>query len=215
MALLDLLSWTAIVATVGLFLSGILQCQQMVTSKSTENIPFLPFLTTNFNCLMWASYGYLKGDMTVIFVNATGACLQTLYILCFLYYHKQKATELRQLLYVVIVAVCLYVYIVYMLTGKEERTWYLGKACIIVTVTMQASPFAAVAEVLRTKSTKSMPFVFSLLITVVSFIWLCYGYLVKDINIQVPNLSGVVLGLIQLSLFVVFPAQQGSQQRKM
>ena len=30
-----------------------------------------------------------------------------------------------------------------------------------------------------------MPFVFSLLITVVSFIWLCYGYLVKDINIQV------------------------------
>lgn len=215
MSLLDLLSWAAIVATVGLFLSGLLQCSQMVTSKSTENIPFLPFLTTNFNCLMWASYGFLKGDTTVIIVNTTGACLQTLYILCFLHYHKQKAIALKQLVYVVIAAVCLYMYIVFMLTGTEERTWYLGKACIIVTVTMQASPFAAVAEVFRTKSTKSMPFVFSLLITVVSFIWLCYGYLVEDINIQVPNFSGVILGLIQLSLFVVFPTHRASQQSKM
>ena len=57
---------------------------------------------------------------------------------------SSQAIELRQLLYVVIAAVCLYMYIVHILTGTEERTWYLGKACIIVTVTMQSSPFAAV-----------------------------------------------------------------------
>ena len=39
---------------------------------------------------MWASYGYLKEDNTVILVNATGVFLQTLYILCFLYYQKQR-----------------------------------------------------------------------------------------------------------------------------
>lgn len=41
------------------------------------------------------------------------------------------------------------------------------------------------AKVVRTKSTESMPFVFSFMMVFVSFLWFCYGTTVEDINIQV------------------------------
>lgn len=40
------------------------------------------------------SYGALKGDGTLIFVNATGAVLQTLYILVYLHYCPRKVEAL-------------------------------------------------------------------------------------------------------------------------
>lgn len=40
------------------------------------------------------SYGALKGDGTLIFVNATGAVLQTLYILVYLHYCSRKVEAL-------------------------------------------------------------------------------------------------------------------------
>lgn len=41
------------------------------------------------------SYGALKGDGTVIFVNATGAVLQTAYILVYLRYCPRKVEPAR------------------------------------------------------------------------------------------------------------------------
>ena len=56
------------------------------------------------------------------------------------------------------------------------------------------------AKVIRTRSTESMPFPFSFMMVVVSFLWLCYGTVVNDRNIQVtrhsltPNTKGSQLG---------------------
>lgn len=44
--------------------------------------------------LSWLSYGALKGDGTLIFVNATGAVLQTLYISVYLHYCPRKVEAL-------------------------------------------------------------------------------------------------------------------------
>lgn len=41
------------------------------------------------------------------------------------------------------------------------------------------------AKVVRTKSTETMPFLFSFMMVIVSFLWLCYGTAVEDVNIQV------------------------------
>lgn len=56
------------------------------------------------------------------------------------------------------------------------------------------------AKVIRTRSTESMPFPFSFMMVVVSFLWLCYGTAVNDRNIQVtrhsltPDTQGSQLG---------------------
>ncbi|KAL9987276.1 hypothetical protein ACROYT_G001557 [Oculina patagonica] len=204
------LSWTATIATVGFFLSGIITCKKMVMSGSTENVPLLPFVTTFLNCMMWASYGILK-DEALIPVNLTGMFLQILYILCFFFYCKHKSKELKSLVYGAMVSVALYLYLMHYVTEETQRVAYLGFACMFFTVAMQASPLAVVAKVVRTKSTESMPFIFSFMMVFVSFLWLCYGTAVEDINIQVPNASGVVLGLIQLSLFCIYPSKPPKQ----
>lgn len=45
---------------------------------------------------------------------------------------------------------------------------------------------------MRTKSTESMPFLFSFMMVVVSFLWLCYGTAVEDVNIQVKIPYGFI-----------------------
>lgn len=40
--------------------------------------------------LSWLSYGALKGDWTVIVVNAVGTALQTLYVLMYLHFCSRK-----------------------------------------------------------------------------------------------------------------------------
>jgi len=207
------LSWAATIATVGFFLSGILTCKKIVASGSTENVPFLPFITTFLNCMMWTSYGVLKGDANLIPVNSIGMLTQVLYILCFLFYCKEKGKEMKSVLYAAIVACSLYMYLMHYVTEDLTRVAQLGFLCVIFTITMQASPLAAVAKVVRTKSTESMPFAFSFMMVLVSFLWLCYGTVVEDINIQVPNASGVLLGLIQLSLFCVYPSKPSSSMK--
>lgn len=211
-SVISFLSWTATIATVGFFISGVLTCQKMVQNGSTDNVPLLPFVTTFLNCMMWASYGILKNDSALIPVNLSGMMLQVLYILCFLYYCKQKGKELKIILYAALVSLALYFYVMQYITEETQRVAHLGFACIIFTVTMQASPLAAVAKVVRTKSTESMQFIFSFMMVLVSFLWLCYGIAVDDINIKVPNASGVILGLIQLSLFCIYPSKPPRQQ---
>lgn len=44
--------------------------------------------------LSWLSYGALKGDWTVIVVNAVGTALQTLYVLMYLHFCPRKVDAL-------------------------------------------------------------------------------------------------------------------------
>ena len=49
---------------------------------------------------------------------------------------------------------------------------------------------------MRTKSTESMPFIFSFMMVLVSFLWLCYGIAVEDINIKVQiKCSNFIVGV--------------------
>ncbi|KAL7978101.1 hypothetical protein Chor_005088 [Crotalus horridus] len=89
-ALLQLLSWTSLVFTLGMFGTGLTDLRKMFAARNVENIQFLPFLTTDVNNLGWLSYGSLKGDWTLIVVNAVGATLQTLYILVYFVFSSEK-----------------------------------------------------------------------------------------------------------------------------
>ncbi|XP_031569087.1 sugar transporter SWEET1-like [Actinia tenebrosa] len=199
------LSWLATVLTIGFFLSGFITCRSMVEKRSTENIQFLPFVTTLANCFLWATYGVLKSDSTLMVVNSVGASLQIIYILCFLYFTSHKTTQMKFLGFLSLAGLIVYLYMMHFITENKSRTYQMGKLCTVVTITMMASPLATMAKVFRTKSTESMQFPFSLMITIVSFIWVCYGFAVDDSNIQLPNAIGVILGLLQLLLFYLYP----------
>ncbi|XP_047421090.1 sugar transporter SWEET1 isoform X3 [Sciurus carolinensis] len=91
----SLLSGACVLFTLGMFSTGLSDLRHMQMTRSVDSVQFLPFLTTDINNLSWLSYGVLKGDGTLIVVNAVGAVLQTLYILVYLHYSPQKAKVIQ------------------------------------------------------------------------------------------------------------------------
>ncbi|XP_061574377.1 sugar transporter SWEET1 isoform X2 [Cololabis saira] len=140
MDLLQLLSWACIVFTVGMFSTGLTDLKKMRESKSTDNIQFLPFLTTCLNNLGWLFYGVLKRDHTIIFVNIIGAVLQSLYIIMYFNYTKHKRLVTVQTVAAVAVLFIGWLYFTTFLTEGESRLNQLGLTCSVVTVSMYLSP---------------------------------------------------------------------------
>ncbi|NWY94656.1 SWET1 protein, partial [Loxia curvirostra] len=198
--------------------------RQMLATKSVENIQFLPFLTTDANNLSWLGYGCLKGDGTVITVNAIGAALQTLYILVYLYYSPAKVGQgpgvmgrmgtltltspccpsqrpvLLQvlLLLAVVVTGCGYFTI---LVDTGTRLTHLGLFCSVFTISMYLSPLADLAKVVRCKSTRCLSFPLTVTTLVASSSWTLYGLQLHDPYITVPNVPGIVTSLVRFWLF--------------
>ncbi|XP_031569086.1 sugar transporter SWEET1-like [Actinia tenebrosa] len=208
MVLLDILSWMATLATIGFYLTGLIDCKEIIDRQSAGTTPFLPFLTTHFCCGLWLCYGFIKADPTVKFVNAAGLGLSAIYMVCYISYSNNKSRQFTLVILTMAVAMGIEYYLTRIIKDKRVRADYLGLACIITTMLMQASPLFTVVTVLKTKSTETMQYFFSLMMTVVSLIWFTYGFVLQDSTIMAPNISGVLLGLIQLSMFLVFPSKQ-------
>jgi len=71
--------------------------KKMKATQCSDNVS--PFsLNDHFVCVFsnlgWLYYGLLKGDGTVIIVNVIGATLQTLYIITYCHYTKEKVCHL-------------------------------------------------------------------------------------------------------------------------
>ncbi|NWR38765.1 SWET1 protein, partial [Tachuris rubrigastra] len=198
--------------------------RQMLATKSVENIQFLPFLTTDANNVGWLGYGCLKGDGTLITVNAIGAALQTLYILVYLYYSPAKVGQRPEgmggqgdprpdiplsspqrpvllqilLLLAVVVTGCGYFTL---LVDTGTRLGQLGLFCSVFTITMYLSPLADLAKVVQSKSTRCLSFPLTVTTFVASSSWTLYGLQLHDPYITVPNVPGIVTSLVRFWLF--------------
>uniref|UniRef100_A0A9J8CQ89 Sugar transporter SWEET n=2 Tax=Cyprinus carpio carpio TaxID=630221 RepID=A0A9J8CQ89_CYPCA len=140
MDFLQLLSCACIIFTVGMFTTGLTDLKKMKATQSADNVQFLPFLTTCLNNLGWLYYGLLKGDGTVISVNIIGACLQTLYIITYCHYTKDKRRVFSQTLTMVSVLCVGWVYFTVVIPSGEAQLSQLGLACSVFTISMYLSP---------------------------------------------------------------------------
>ncbi|XP_066062951.1 sugar transporter SWEET1 isoform X3 [Chamaea fasciata] len=213
---MSVLAGVCLAATLAMFATGLSDLRQMLATKSVENIQFLPFLTTDANqvpvpypCsnLSWLGYGCLKGDGTVITVNAIGAALQTLYILVYLYYSPAKRPVLLQVLLLLAVVVTGYGYFT-VLVDAGTRLTHLGLFCSVFTISMYLSPLADLAKVVRSKSTRCLSFPLTVTTLVASSSWTLYGLQLHDLYITVPNVPGIITSLVRFWLFQQYRPEQ-------
>lgn len=208
---LQLLSWACIVFTIGMFSTGLSDLKKMRQSKSTENIQFLPFLTTCLNNLGWLYYGILKTDVTLEVVNAIGAQLQILYILVYFNYSDNKKMVLSHVMTAGLILTCGWLYFGVFLTEGETRLNQLGFTCSVVTIAMYLSPLSSLMEMLRTRNVQCLSFPLTVSTLLTSTSWVLYGLQLNDCYIVVPNLPGIITSLIRFFLFWKFAsAKQGS-----
>ncbi|XP_044528522.1 sugar transporter SWEET1 isoform X1 [Gracilinanus agilis] len=215
-ALDTLLSGACLLFTLCMFSTGLSDLRHMQTTRSVTNIQFLPFLTTDVNCpfsltcsnLSWLSYGLLKGDKTLIVVNALGALLQTLYILTYLHYCPRKRTVLLQTAALLGLLLLGYSYFQLLVPDWTTRLRQLGLFCSIFTISMYLSPLADLIKIIQTKSTQCLSFSLTVATLLASASWTLYGFHLSDLYIMVPNIPGIITSLIRLGLFWKYPQVQ-------
>ncbi|XP_069041108.1 sugar transporter SWEET1 isoform X2 [Lepisosteus oculatus] len=180
----------------------------MVSSRSAENVQFLPFLTTCLNNLGWLYYGTLKKDGTLIVVNAIGAVLQTLYILSYYYYTTHRRKVLMLTLSAGGVLCGGYLYFSVLVGDEHSRLNQLGLICSTVTVSMYLSPLTDLVNIVRSGSVRCLSFPLTVATFLTSTSWTLYGLQLQDLYIMVPNTPGIITSLVRFWLFWRFPMPQ-------
>ncbi|XP_042297125.1 sugar transporter SWEET1 [Sceloporus undulatus] len=185
----------------------------MSVTRSVENIQFLPFLTTDVNNLSWLGYGFLKGDWTLIVVNAIGAALQSLYILVYFYFSTEKGAVLLKTMALLAALLVGYCYFSLLIPDVSMRLSRLGLFCSLFTITMYLSPLTDLAKIVKSKSTQCLSFPLTVTTFLASASWTLYGLLLQDLYIAIPNLPGIATSLVRFWLFWRFPPDRDRPYR--
>ncbi|XP_033109438.1 sugar transporter SWEET1-like isoform X2 [Anneissia japonica] len=209
---LNLLSNVTILCTVSMFAAGIPSCLSIYRTGSTQNVPYLPFLMTLINNLLWFYYGILKVDSTLLVVNGIGGFLQVTYMVVYLYFAVSRMKEMQQTFLGIIFMLSVYFLLQnYVVEPKmiEDR---LGLTASTITVLMYASPLAEIAEVIRRKNSASISLALTITSLATSSLWFLYGLLLRDLYIQVPNLLGIPSCLLRLFLLCKYQGSTNQYQ---
>lgn len=76
-----------------------------------------------------------------------------------------------------------------------------------------ASPMAGLKDVVRDKSTESLPFPLIFMGFVVSLAWLVYGVILNSVFVVMQNLFAVLLSGFQLSFFAIYPSKSKAKSK--
>ncbi|EGD76735.1 hypothetical protein PTSG_08086 [Salpingoeca rosetta] len=209
MQVLTALSYTAIVSTIGLFLTGIPVTRRIKKARSSANVSYTPYLAAMISTCLWLKYGILTQDYTLISVNGIGFLLNFYYVVICYSYSKDERAFYYPLLITISAMFGPLLYVKYLAPTYMHAVHAIGYCGCITSTIMFGSPLATLGRVLRTKSTESMVFSLCLMNFIVSVTWALYGYVINDIFVQGPNAVGALLGLVQLLLFVKYPSSGG------
>ncbi|GLU20777.1 hypothetical protein SLE2022_369590 [Rubroshorea leprosula] len=189
------------------FLAPLSTFYRIWKKKSTEGFHSIPYLTGLFSAMLWIYYALLKADaFLLITINAFGCVIETIYIAFYITYAPRKARifTLTLLLLLNFMGFCSILLLSHFLTKALIRVDVLGWICMVFSLIVFVAPLSITRRVIRTKSVEYMPFNLSLYLTVSAVMWLFYGIFLKDMYVTIPNILGVIFGLLQMVLYAVY-----------
>lgn len=208
----DIVATAASITTIAQFFAGMFICKDIVKKRSTENVPCVPFIGgTAMGVLMW-QYSNILNDPAMTRVNIVGLSLNLGYLICYYIYSENKRDVQKQVFYATAFVAALIAYVFW-----EDPDVVEFRYGIIITALLMcliASPLLSLGDVIRTKSTETLPFPLIVSGTVVTFLWLLYGVIIKNPIIQFQNVVGFLLSAAQLSLFAIYPSRPQEKEKK-
>lgn len=203
----QLLGWSGTVASLYLFASPLPTIQKVISVKGTSEFSDTTFVITCFNCSLWIGYALLEGHRIQPFAtNCAGLVLSSFYLFVFFAYHT-KRNRLLLVGKLALLLFCTCLVAVLSLVGGHggDRQWaaqFLGLVADVANGIMYAAPLSVMCLVIRTASVEFMPLGLTLGTFASSVCWTAYSLWVGDVYIGLPNLAGLVLGLMQIALYV-------------
>ncbi|KAL3701605.1 hypothetical protein R1sor_019627 [Riccia sorocarpa] len=193
---------------IALFASPLPTFWRIFKKKDTENFSGIPYVATLMNCLLWVLYGLpmvSKDALLVLTINVAGCAFEISYLILFLLYSPKK--ERRKVSKILVVCTTLYAVLVALsltVVPKKTRKTEVGSLCVVFGVGMYVSPLSVMRLVIKTRSVQYMPLLLCVFVFLNSTIWTGYGILAKDVFIIIPNALGMLAGVLQLSLHVIY-----------
>mmetsp|Transcript_64037 Transcript_64037/g.152716 ORF Transcript_64037/g.152716 Transcript_64037/m.152716 type:complete len:275 (+) Transcript_64037:75-899(+) len=179
----------------------------------------LSVFATYMNCMLWGVYGIF-----VIFAafppNLVGVLLQLTFVSCCtraagsrIAGHEggdwtdgtAKKFILAALFATGLVAVMVVVALTLNLEGIIFET--IGYTAMVFNVMLFGAPLASLREVLRERSSAALPHGQCFAALICSALWTCVAILERKLNMLVPNVLGVSLGLLQVGLILALPSK--------
>ncbi|TKY56033.1 Bidirectional sugar transporter SWEET1 [Spatholobus suberectus] len=200
-----------------LFLAPVITFKRIVANRSTERFSGVPYPMTLLNCLLSAWYGLpfvSPHNMLVTVINGTGAVMETIYVLIFVFFapRREKVKVFGLFSFVVAVFSAVALVSMFALHGVARKN-FCGFAAAIFSIIMYGSPLSIMRMVIRTKSVEFMPFFLSLFVFLCGTSWFIFGVLGRDPYVAVPNGVGSVLGTMQLILYFIYRDNKGDPRR--
>ncbi|CAN7004778.1 unnamed protein product [Brassica oleracea var. botrytis] len=165
----------------GLYSAPIPTMVKICKMKSVAEFMPDPYIATVINCMMWAFYGLpfvTPDNILVITNNGVGLVMELVYVIIFFIFATspvRKKITIAIVIEVIFMAVVVFCTLYFLHTPKQ-RSMLVGILCIIFNVIMYAAPLTAMAQVIKTKSVKYMPFSLSLANFMNGAIWIVYSY---------------------------------------
>ncbi|KAH1114280.1 hypothetical protein J1N35_007658 [Gossypium stocksii] len=188
-----------------LFLAPTITFTRIIRSKSTEQFSGIPYVMTLLNCLLSAWYGLpfvSKNNLLVSTINGTGAGIETIYVLIFIFYapKTEKARILGLFACVLTVFSAVALISLFALHGNGRKL-FCGLAATIFSIIMYASPLSIMRLVIKTRSVEFMPFFLSLFVFLCGTSWFVYGLLGRDAFVAVS--SFIILFCVEILVFTI------------
>eukprot|EP00301_Raphidiophrys_heterophryoidea_P019608 c4510_g1_i1.p1 GENE.c4510_g1_i1~~c4510_g1_i1.p1 ORF type:complete len:241 (-),score=38.59 c4510_g1_i1:120-842(-) len=193
--------------------------RKIARDKDVRMYSSFTYVVSMFQCALWVTYAIVTPDrLQPLITNLIGATLEAGYVVVFLYYARGEARTRTLKMGLVAVLSFLVIILVVLLAvphwsfvkpiGKNSddsrETTFLGMVCVVINIIMYGSPLSVMSLVIKTKSVEFMPFPITIGTILSASMWLVYGLIESDINITIPNMSGVALGVAQLILYLIY-----------
>ncbi|XP_047321080.1 bidirectional sugar transporter N3-like [Impatiens glandulifera] len=195
------------VVSVGVYLSPLFTFVEIYKKKSTMRFKVLPYVLALFSASVWLFYAILTTRAVLLLsINIFGCVIETIYITIFIYYArrqiKRKTIKLVLCLNVgVFTAILLSTLF---LVPSSFRGTVVGWICVSLFVLVFAAPLSIAFEVVKTRSVEFMPFTLSFSLTISAIVWFVYGILLTDLLVSLPNVIGLLLGIVQMILYGIY-----------
>lgn len=203
-----------------LFLAPFAAVRDTVKSNQLCDLNPLPIALMAVVSTSWLAYGICIGDFYVTMSNFPGALLSLAYMIGILpvmqIAHSGTAgrsadrRELRLVQAVLVLgttlALSLWTGLRFGGASMATAKTFLGLFASTFTVAMFGSPLSTVRTVVQQRNAASIlgPLTMGQIIN--SALWTAYGVTLQQVFVWAPNLAGLVLGLVQLALKVVYPS---------
>ncbi|KAI5070621.1 hypothetical protein GOP47_0014964 [Adiantum capillus-veneris] len=178
----------------------------IVKRRDTKSFSAVPYIVCLFSQMLWLYYGVLnpKG-LLLVTISSVGCGFETSYLIIYLVFatKPQKVYNFKLLGISLLSFLCIFLSTLFGAKGHKRLT-IVGLLGCINSICMYAAPLGVMKQVIATRSVEFMPFFLSFSLFLCGGIWSAYALIVKDLFIGVPNGIGLLLGTIQLVLYLMF-----------